>query len=318
MTANLPPALGAALPNLRILIVDDDVGTIRILAQVVRDMADVTFATNGMEAVNMARVELPDLVLLDAEMEGMDGFATCAALHTLPGMQNVPILFITSHRGVDIELKALAAGAVDFINKPFHPHIVQARVRTHLTLKRRTDTLTRLATLDGLTGIANRRAFDQALAQELRRLGRGTVPLSLVLIDVDHFKRYNDFYGHQAGDDCLRAVAATLSGSVRRAGELAARYGGEEFAILLPGSDIGGALSLAEKARDAIARLGVSHAARPDGSHVTISAGAATLTAPQTADPDGLSAALIGAADQALYRAKAAGRNRVLHADHTA
>ncbi len=310
----MPPALGAALPPLRVLIVDDDVGTIRILAQVVKDMADVTFATSGMEAVAMARTELPDLVLLDAEMEGMDGFATCAALHAMPGMENVPILFITSHRGVEIELKALAAGAVDFINKPFHPHIVQARVRTHLTLKRRTDELTRLATMDGLTGIPNRRAFDQSLAQELRRLGRGTGPLSLVLIDVDHFKRYNDFYGHPAGDDCLRAVAAALAGSVRRAGELAARYGGEEFAILLPGSDMNTAIGLAEKVRSGIAGLCLAHAARPDGAHVTISAGAATLGPAQ----QGEGAALIGAADQALYRAKAAGRNRVLHAGDAA
>lgn len=310
----MPPALGAALPPLRVLIIDDDVGTIRILAQVVKDMADVTFATSGMEAVAMARTELPDLVLLDAEMEGMDGFATCAALHAMSGMENVPILFITSHRGVEIELKALAAGAVDFINKPFHPHIVQARVRTHLTLKRRTDALTRLATMDGLTGITNRRAFDQSLAQELRRLGRGTGPLSLVLIDVDHFKRYNDFYGHPAGDDCLRAVAAALAGSVRRAGELAARYGGEEFAILLPGSDMNAAIGLAEKVRSGIAGLRLAHAARPDGTHVTISAGAATLGPAQ----QGEGAALIEAADQALYRAKAAGRNRVLHADDTA
>lgn len=317
MTANLPSAFDAALQPLRILIVDDDIGTIRILAQVVRDMADVTFATSGMEAVAMARTELPDLVLLDAEMEGMDGFATCAALHALPGMDNVPILFITSHRGVEVELKALAAGAVDFINKPFHPHIVQARVRTHLTLKRRTDALTRLATLDGLTGIANRRTFDEALAQELRRLGRGAGPLSLVLIDVDHFKRYNDFYGHQAGDDCLRAVAAALSGSVRRAGELTARYGGEEFAILLPGSDMNAALSLAERARCGIAGLGLAHAARPDGTHVTISAGAATLSTSQAGGAAGLSATLISAADQALYRAKGTGRNRALHADET-
>jgi len=317
LTASLPPAFGATLPALRILIIDDDVGTIRILAQVLRDMGDVTFATNGMEGVAMARTEPPDLVLLDAEMEGMDGFATCAALHALSGMADVPILFITSHRGVEIELRALAAGAVDFINKPFHPHIVQARVRTHLTLKRRTDALTQLATMDGLTGIANRRAFDQALAQELRRLSRGTGSLSLVLVDVDHFKRYNDFYGHQAGDDCLRAVAATLSGSVRRGGEFAARYGGEEFAILLPGSDVTAALGLAEKARAAIAGLGVDHAARPDGAHVTISAGAATLTPPLAGDLDILSATLIGAADQALYRAKATGRNRALHADHT-
>ncbi|MBP7338645.1 MAG: diguanylate cyclase [Niveispirillum sp.] len=293
----------------RILIVDDDVGTIRLLAQVVRDLGDVRFATGGADALVAARAELPDLVLLDAEMEGMDGFQTCAALRVLPGMEAVPILFITSHRGVDVEIRALAAGAVDFITKPFHPHIVEARVRTHLALKQRTDALLRLATLDGLTGIANRRAFDGALLHETQRLAQGgTGSLSLVLVDVDHFKRFNDFYGHQAGDDCLRAVAAALSGGLRRNGEVAARFGGEEFAILLPGHDRSAALIAAERLRRAVTGLSLPHAARPDGDLVTISAGAATLTEP------GEGTALIAAADQALYRAKANGRNRVVMA----
>ncbi len=293
----------------RILIVDDDVGTIRLLAQVVRDLGDVRFATGGADALVAARAELPDLVLLDAEMEGMDGFQTCAALRVLPGMEAVPILFVTSHRGVDVEIRALAAGAVDFITKPFHPHIVEARVRTHLALKQRTDALLRLATLDGLTGIANRRAFDGALLHETQRLAQGgTGSLSLVLVDVDHFKRFNDFYGHQAGDDCLRAVAAALSGGLRRNGEVAARFGGEEFAILLPGHDRSAALVAAERLRRAVTGLSLPHAARPDGDLVTISAGAATLTEP------GEGTALIAAADQALYRAKANGRNRVVMA----
>lgn len=293
----------------RILIVDDDVGTIRLLAQVVRDLGDVRFATGGADALAAARAEAPDLVLLDAEMEGMDGFQTCAFLRALPGMEAVPILFVTSHRGVEAEMKALAAGAVDFITKPFHPHIVEARVRTHLALKQRTDALLRLATLDGLTGIANRRAFDGALAQETQRLAQGgSGPLSLVLVDVDHFKRFNDFYGHQAGDDCLRAVAGALSGGMRRTGEMAARFGGEEFAILLPGHDRPAALAAAERLRRAVAGLSLPHAARPDGDLVTISAGAATLSEPDEG------AALIAAADQALYRAKSGGRNRVIMA----
>ncbi|OYQ36278.1 hypothetical protein CHU95_05030 [Niveispirillum lacus] len=290
----------------RILIVDDDVGTIRLLAQVVRELGDVRFATGGADALTAARTENPDLVLLDAEMEGMDGFETCAALRRLPGMEAVPILFVTSHTGVAVEIRALAAGAVDFITKPFHPHIVEARVRTHLALKQRTDALMRLATMDGLTGIANRRAFDGALAQETERLVQGGVgPLSLILADVDHFKRYNDFYGHQAGDDCLRAVAGALSGALRRPGEIAARFGGEEFAILLPGHDADAAIMAAERLRRAVAALCLAHVARPDGDLVTISAGAASLTSP------GDAASLVAAADQALYRAKASGRNRV-------
>lgn len=308
MIPDLPFVHAPAPP--RILIVDDDVGTIRLLAQVVRDLGDVRFATSGADALAATRAEAPDLVLLDAEMEGMDGYQTCTALRVLPGMEAVPILFVTSHRGVDAEIKALAAGAVDFITKPFHPHIVEARVRTHLALKQRTDALLRLATLDGLTGIANRRAFDGALAQETLRLAQGGAgPLSLVLVDVDHFKRFNDFYGHQAGDDCLRAVAGALSGGVRRNGEVAARFGGEEFAILLPGHDPSAALVAAERLRRTVAGLSLPHAARPDGDLVTISAGAATLAEP------GESADLIAAADQALYRAKSSGRNRVVVAN---
>lgn len=296
----------------RILIVDDDVSTIRVLAQVVKSLGDVVFATGGVDALAAARAERPDLVLLDAEMEGMDGFQTCTTLRTLPGMGDVPILFVTSHRGVEVEVRALAAGAVDFITKPFHPHIVEARVRTHLTLKQRTDTLLRMATLDGLTGIANRRALDTSLAHELRRLTQpGASPLSLILADVDHFKRYNDFYGHQAGDDCLRTVASALAGSVRRAGDVAARFGGEEFAILLPGADGQAARTVADKLRRSVAALSLSHAARPDGDLVTISAGAATLAPTPGGDIDALSATLVGDADQALYRAKAKGRNRV-------
>ncbi|MFV3130415.1 diguanylate cyclase domain-containing protein [Niveispirillum sp. KHB5.9] len=296
----------------RILIVDDDVATIRVLAQVVQSQGDVVFATGGADALAAARAERPDLVLLDAEMEGMDGFQTCAALRTLPGMGDVPILFVTSHRGVEAEVRALAAGAVDFITKPFHPHIVEARVRTHLTLKQRTDALLRMATLDGLTGIANRRALDTGLAHELRRLTQpGASPLSLVLADVDHFKRYNDFYGHQAGDDCLRAVAGALAGSVRRAGDLAARFGGEEFAILLPGADADAARTVAEKLRRTVVSLALPHAARPDADLVTISAGAATLPPSPGGDVDALLVSLVAAADQALYRAKADGRNRV-------
>ncbi len=305
MIPGLPFVHAPAPP--RILIVDDDVGTIRLLAQVVRDLGDVRFATGGADALAATRAEAPDLVLLDAEMEGMDGFQTCTALRVLPGMEAVPILFVTSHSGVDSEIKALAAGAVDFITKPFHPHIVEARVRTHLALKQRTDALLRLATLDGLTGIANRRAFDGALAQETLRLAQGGAgPLSLVLADVDHFKRFNDFYGHQAGDDCLRAVAGALSSGLRHGGEVAARFGGEEFAILLPGHDPSAALRAAERLRRTVAGLSLPHAARPDGDLVTISAGAATLAEP------GDSAALIAAADQALYRAKSSGRNRVI------
>lgn len=304
-------------PPARILIVDDDVGTIRMLAQVVSGFGDVVFATSGEEALVAGREESPDLILLDAEMEGMDGFATCSALRLLPEMDGVPILFITSHNDAGSEVRALEAGAVDFIAKPFNPRIVEARVRTHLTLKQRSDMLRRLATIDGLTGIANRRQFDLSLAQEVRRLARGTTPLSLAMIDVDHFKLYNDHYGHQAGDDCLRAVATALSNTVHRAGDLVSRFGGEEFAVLLPNCDRPHALKVGDMLRRAVAGLALPHEICPGSGMVTVSVGVATLS-PPLPEPDAWASAavaLVGAADRALYKAKSSGRNCVASAE---
>lgn len=303
----------AALP--RILIVDDDPATIRILAQVLSEQGQVLFATSGADAIAAAHDERPDLILLDAQMDGMDGFETCTVLRGLPDMGDVPILFVTANRDVASEMRALQSGAVDFITKPFHPAIVQARVRTHLTLKQRTDALHRLAIFDGLTGIANRRHFDGRLQQEVRRMGRSHSPLSLALVDVDHFKRFNDHYGHQAGDDCLRAVASALANTVRRADDLAARFGGEEFAILLPACPPDKGVALAESLRRTVHEMNLPHAASPTADHVTVSVGIATLV-PPLAEPEAVPmhiVSLIGGADRALYQAKAAGRNVVGH-----
>ncbi len=311
-----PPLPHSSPPPARILIVDDDVGTIRLLAQVVSGFGAVVFATCGEDALVAAREESPDLVLLDAEMEGMDGFATCSALRLLPEMDGVPILFITSHSDAGSEVRALEAGAVDFIAKPFNPRIVEARVRTHLTLKQRSDMLRRLATIDGLTSIANRRQFDLSLAQEVRRLARGTAPLSLAMLDVDHFKLYNDHYGHQAGDDCLRAVATALSNTVHRAGDLVSRFGGEEFAVLLPSCDQAHACKVGDMLRRSVSDLSLPHEICPSGSVVTVSVGIATLI-PPLAEPEAWASAamaLVGAADRALYKAKSSGRNCVASA----
>ena len=310
----------------RLLVVDDDVGSVRLLTSVVQEFGEVFFATNGEEAVAMVRHKRPDLVLLDAEMPGMDGFAACEAIKHDPLFADLPILFVTAHSDMDIETTALGLGAVDFITKPISPPIVKARVRTHLALKQRTDELHRLAAVDGLTGIANRRSFDTALDHEWRRACRSRSPLSLLMIDVDHFKKYNDHYGHQAGDDCLRAVAGALAATPHRPGELVARYGGEEFAVILPACDQQTALKFADKLREAIADLHMPHAASDTAPEVTISLGIASLTLdcvslgeqhPASNGPcptvetcrDG-AMSLIAAADEALYEAKRAGRNR--------
>lgn len=312
----------------RLLVVDDDVGSVRLLTSVVQEFGEVFFATNGEEAVAMVRDKRPDLVLLDAEMPGMDGFAACEAIKRDPLFADLPILFVTAHSDMDIETTALGLGAVDFITKPISPPIVKARVRTHLALKQRTDQLHRLAAVDGLTGIANRRAFDAAIDHEWRRACRSKSPMSLLLIDVDHFKKYNDYYGHQAGDDCLRAVASALAATPHRPGELVARYGGEEFAVILPTCDQQNALKFADKLRQAVIDLHVPHAASETAPEVTISLGVASLglycVSQAEQHPAGNGPcptvencregvmALIAAADEALYEAKRTGRNRAV------
>ena len=313
----------------RILVADDEVSTIRVLAAMLSDFGEVLFTTNGADTLAMVRERQPDLVLLDAEMPVMDGFAVCSALKSDPVYADLPILFITAHDATEIETQALELGAVDFITKPLNPAIVRARVKTHLTLKQRTDELHRMASLDSLTGIANRRAFDAALDMEWRRACRSKSPLSLLLLDVDYFKRFNDHYGHQAGDDCLRMVASALKANLRRPGEMAARYGGEEFAVILPACDQAVALKLAEKLRESIVALRLPHAASDVSDVITISIGVASLTlecvvsskehpgwagpCPTVENCRADTVALIADADQGLYEAKKAGRNRVAY-----
>jgi diguanylate cyclase (GGDEF)-like protein len=315
------PPDGNTPEGCRILVVDDDVGSIRLLTALVQEFGEVFFAADGLEAVAMVRDRRPDLVLLDAEMPGMDGFAACETIKSDPAFADLPIIFVTAHRDVEVETAALELGAVDFITKPVSPPIVKARVKTHLILKQRTDALRRLATVDGLTGIANRRAFDAALDQEWRRACRSKSPLSLAMVDIDHFKRYNDRYGHQAGDDCLGAVATALAAAPHRVGELVARYGGEEFAVILPACGPDTAMKFAESLRLRVAGLHIPHADCDTGPDVSISIGIATLTPAEGGPSMGPStgpSVLIAAADKALYEAKRTGRNRVVALDPVA
>lgn len=309
MTGGLPDTLPAA----RILIVDDDPVMVRVLARILAPMGEILFATDGESALKMVRERSPDAVLLDVEMPGLSGFDVCRAIKGDPGNEDLPILFVSGHTDIETEAKGLEAGAVDYIMKPPSPPIVRARMRTQLILRERTRQLLRLASIDGLTGLANRRSFDETLDQEWRRARRNRTPLSLALIDIDFFKRYNDHYGHQAGDDCLKTVATTLAHAAERPGEIVARYGGEEFAVVLPQCDAPTARALAEKMRRRVTELALAHAGSLVSDHVTISCGVATLSGDGSEAarhmPD--EAALIAAADEALYAAKEAGRDRV-------
>lgn len=295
----------------RILIVDDTVTNIRVLSHILHKQGEIFFATSGQAAIAMARDKLPDLILLDVEMPGMDGYETCRILKADPLLALSPIIFVTGHSGTENELRALAAGGVDFISKPLNPPVVSARVKTHLTLKRQTDLLREQANLDGLTGIANRRIFDVKLDEECRRHRRYGVPLALAMIDVDRFKQYNDLYGHQEGDACLRQVAQTIHDCARRPGEIAARYGGEEFALLLPHTDRAEAMALALACIEAVEDAALPHPDSPLAPHVTLSVGVASAVGAGAPSP----APLLDAADSAMYAAKRAGRRRAVMAE---
>jgi len=304
-----------------ILIVDDDPIAIQVLRRALLEYADVRFATNGKDALRLVQERAPDVILLDGEMPGENGFAVCRKLKANPEFADIPVIFVTGHDSIDFETTALELGAADFIGKPFIPPRVQLRVRLHLQLKQQMDQLRALATTDGLTRLANRRTIDETLAREWNRAGRSGLPLSLLLIDVDFFKRYNDAYGHPAGDACLRLVAAAIGRAARRPTDLAGRFGGEEFAVILAKTGIDGALRVAETLREEVARAAIEHRASETASFVTVSIGVScsgVVQGPHVRGSEDVGSGpacresdLVDAADRALYLAKQRGRNRV-------
>nr|WP_044194806.1 PleD family two-component system response regulator [Oscillatoria acuminata] len=323
-----------------ILVVDDDRFMRDLLRQVMeKEGYRVAEAENGLQGLE-AYIRLhPDMVLLDAIMPVMDGFTCCTRLQAMfeddsgeyDFASHTPILMITSLEDSKSVDQAFEVGAVDFVTKPIHWAVLRQRVRRLLEqaqlyrqLQAANEELQRLAFLDGLTRVANRRGFDQALEHEWRRLIRESVSaknagtqthfvqnpssLSLILCDVDFFKNYNDSCGHLAGDECLQEVAEALSRAVKRPGDLVARYGGEEFAILLPNTDAAGAVSVAQKIRTEIRNLQIPHPSSSVSEYITVSLGV-TATIPNAST---VPCELISIADKALYQAKESGRDRLI------
>ena len=291
-----------------ILIVDDVPTNIQVLAETLRADHHIRVATNGADALEVAKqFPQPDLILLDAMMPDMDGFEVCRRLKDAPETQHIPVVFVTAKEDAASEERGLSLGAVDYITKPFNLPIVRVRVRNYLALKHKTDMLESMAHIDSLTNIPNRRRFNETLDVEWRRCLRAKLPLSLLMIDVDHFKTYNDHFGHGAGDICLTTIASTLAAELVRPGDMVTRYGGEEFAVILPETDMEGALQTAERLRTAVIVRDFSKAVDGENRSVTVSIGCATILPQDDLDP----IKLIDAADKKLYQAKAAGRNRV-------
>jgi len=290
----------------KLLVVDDQPINIQVMHQIFAADFQVFMATSGTQALALCKDNPPDLVLLDIVMPGMDGFEVCGQLKADAATRDIPVIFVTAHTDAAQETRGLEVGAVDFISKPVNPAVVRARVKTHLTLKLQSDVMRKLVFLDGLTGVYNRRYFDQQLAMEMSRAVRNQSPLSLIMLDVDFFKRFNDHYGHQTGDDCLRQIAATLKTGLRRPADLVARYGGEEFACILPETDLTDAMAMARELEQQVRNLGIAHVTSGTAPVVTISLGVAGRQANTPGDAD----ALLAAADVQLYKAKNAGRGR--------
>jgi len=314
-----------------ILVVDDDPAMRQVLRRFMeKDGYQVVEAANGEQGLEAYKRLKPQLVLLDALMPVMDGFACCTQLqklivetahedevvthvNDLNGAARTPVLMITGLDDQESVDRAFAVGASDYVTKPIHFAVLRQRVKRliqqsqlYQKLEIANRELQRLASLDGLTGVANRRRFDEYLELEWQQMAREKLPLSLILCDIDFFKKYNDSYGHQAGDACLRQVADALRFCARRSIDLVARYGGEEFAMILPNTTAAGAAQVAEEMRSVVNALEIPHVQSAVSAYVTLSLGIACITPRPNTSPT----MLIAAADAALYQAKAAGRNR--------
>lgn len=323
------------LNNSTVLIIDDNPTNLSVAVEHLEASSFVVLvAQDGESGIKRTKFARPHIVLLDVLMPGMDGFETCRLLKADAATKDIPVIFMTALSSTEDKVKGFAVGAVDYVTKPIQREELLARIATHLRIQKLTQRLQqqnqqlqqqawelkqaqeaaeiayrelqRLANLDSLTQIANRRRFDEYLNREWRRMLREQDPLSLILCDIDYFKRYNDCYGHQAGDDCLRQIAQAIACTLNRPGDLVARYGGEEFAIILPNTPVLGAVQIAEFVLASIAQLKIPHAQSEVSTHVTVSLGISSQIPQANFQPH----TLITAADRALYTAKTVGRDR--------
>lgn len=289
-----------------ILIIDTDTQALRQLGALVRELGDVVFATSAKAGLFMAHQRKPDLVLCAADLDDSSGVDLCKRLKNTRESKDITLIMIATRHDDLQELAALEAGAVDYVAQPYNPRVLLARVTTHLNLSRQQNLLQLLADKDGLTEVYNRRYFENQARVELKRHYRQQQALTLALLDIDHFKAYNDAYGHLQGDICLREVAQAIDAHSRRPGEFVARYGGEEFVVVLPNTNSHNAKKYGRWICEQVLSLAIPHARSETVPFVTVSAGIATIVPSASTTLENL----IATADSALYLAKESGRNQ--------
>lgn len=315
------------LSKLKVLIVEDSKVALKAISGYIEKMGVQPFlAENGRDAIELYSRERPDIVLLDIILPDTDGYEVAKEIRRLQGKDEWTAIIFLSVMSKDEDLaRGIEVGGDDYIMKPVGSVVVQAKVRAMYRLVQMqralvklagqlndaNQELQRLSMTDGLTGIANRRMFDVSLAREWRRCLRLNKPLSVVMLDVDYFKKYNDRYGHQEGDDCLVAVAQEVARAAPRPGDLVARYGGEEFVMILSDTGESGANWVAERIRQHVSELNFPHKDSPYG-HVTVSCGVSSILPASELSPE----MLVKSADNALYLSKNQGRNMVTYLNY--
>lgn len=289
----------------KILVVDDQISNIEALTSILKPTYSVLVAKDGQTGLDVARDNKPDLILLDVIMPGLSGFDVLLELKNSDQTRNIPVIFITGRDSAEDERKGLNLGAVDYITKPFHNFIVQARVRTHLQNVEYIRTIERLCRIDVLTNIPNRRFFDTQINMEWERAIRDKKSISILMIDIDRFKDYNDTYGHPQGDVLLKTVAVIFTQALNRPADFAARWGGEEFTVLLPDTDLEGAMEVAERIRADVEAAVIPYGEVNTGVTVSIGVNVAQPVSGSSLEE------FISLSDKALYAAKNSGRNNV-------
>ncbi len=300
--------------NSSILIIDDSPTLRQEIIDILQRTSLFTFyfeAGDGIEGFKMVLNKRVDVILCDLEMPGMDGFKFLSMMGTREELQDVPVIMLTGREDQDAKVRGLEQGASDYVTKPFDPAELVARVKVQLkikslqdSLKKSNELLLKLSNTDPLTQLFNRRFLTEALDRELTRSTRTNTPLALIMLDIDHFKKVNDTYGHQRGDLVLKRVANVLHAGLREY-DIAARFGGEEFAIILPGTTLDQASEAAERIR--LGCADISFTDELASLSLTVSLGVAAFPHSSIRHIDDL----IREADYALYRAKRSGRNRV-------